>query len=112
MSGSVSGLSFRKLYWEARNELISTNAVTIFIVESLLKAVHDCIERVQIARPMIFSSTRISAMIRLSVWHCAEARFSNESTFSYAHKKAAATCLATAFRNCLAYDIPNDSSVG
>jgi len=52
------------------------------------------------------------AAIRLSVWHCAEARFSNESTFSYAHKKAAATCLATAFRNCLAYDIPNDSSVG
>jgi hypothetical protein len=46
-SGSVSGLSFRKLYWEARNELIAANAVTIFIVESLLKAVHDCIERVQ-----------------------------------------------------------------
>jgi hypothetical protein len=36
-SGSVSGLSFRKLYWEARNELIAANAVTIFIVESLLK---------------------------------------------------------------------------
>ena len=47
MNGSVSGLSFRKLYWEARNELISANAVMIFIVESLLKAVHDCIERVQ-----------------------------------------------------------------
>jgi hypothetical protein len=46
-SGSVSGLSFRKLYWEARNELIAANAVTIFIVESLFKAVHDCIERVQ-----------------------------------------------------------------
>jgi hypothetical protein len=40
--------------------------VTIFIVESLLKAVHDCIERVQIARPIIFSSTRIIVMIRLS----------------------------------------------
>ena len=66
MNGSVSGLSFRKLYWEARNELISANAVTIFIVESLLKAVHDCIERVQIASPIIFSSTRISVMIRLS----------------------------------------------
>jgi hypothetical protein len=66
VSGSVSDLSFRKLYWEARNELIAANAVTIFIVESLLKAVHDCIERVQIARPIIFSSTRISVMIRLS----------------------------------------------
>jgi hypothetical protein len=66
VSGSVSGLSSRKLYWEARNELIAANAVTIFIVESLLKAGHDCIERVQIARPIIFSSTRISVMIRLS----------------------------------------------
>ena len=75
MSGSVSGLSFRKLYWEARNELISANAVTIFIVESLLKAVHDCIERVQIARPIIFSSTRISVMIRLS--------FANSRNFVY-----------------------------
>jgi len=66
VSGSVSGLSSRKLYWEARNELIAANAVTIFIVESLLKAGHDCIERVQIARPIIFSSTRTSVMIRLS----------------------------------------------
>ena len=78
MSGSVSGLSFRKLYWEARNELISANAVTIFIVESLLKAVHDCIERVQIARPMIFSSTRISAMIRLSFANASESSGKSE----------------------------------
>ena len=56
----------RKLDREARNELIAANAVTIFIVESLLKAVHDCIERVQIARPIIFSSTQISAIIRPS----------------------------------------------
>lgn len=33
---------------------LAANAVTIFIVESLLKAVHDCIDRVQIARPIIF----------------------------------------------------------
>jgi len=54
--------------------------VTIFIVESLLKAVHDCIERAQIARPIIFSSTRISVMIRLS--------FANSRNFVYRLNKA------------------------
>ncbi len=58
MRQSGEWISFGSFFSEsllgARNELIAANAVTIFIVESLLKAVHDCIERAQIARPIIF----------------------------------------------------------
>jgi hypothetical protein len=43
----VSFRSFWKLYWEARNELIAANAVTIFHRKIAPLAVHDCIEHVQ-----------------------------------------------------------------